>query len=94
MILLLWLTGVADLALTAWGIHIDIVPEGNPIMARAFDWSLMGTVVAGAVVTALVCYFLHWARGHVRWIDYPLWGLLFFRAFVLGLHAVWVVAVI
>ena len=94
MILLLWLTGVADLALTAWGIAIDIVPEANPLMARAYDVSLVGTVVAGTVLTAAVCYFLHWAREHVPWLNPALWGLLLFRLGVLGLHAVWVVAVL
>ena len=94
MIILLWLTGVADLALTAWGIAIDIVPEANPIMARAYDVSLVGTVVAGSLLTAAACYFLHWARERVAWVDVALWGLLAVRAVVLGLHAVWVAAVI
>ena len=94
MILLLWLTGVADLALTAWGLSINLFSEANPLMAWAYDTCTVGTVIIGAIVTGILCYALHWAREHVSWLDTALWGLLAIRFGVLGLHAVWVWTVI
>ena len=94
MIILLWLTGIADLVLTAWGLSIDLFSEANPIMARAYDTCIIGTVIGGATVTGLACYVLHRARERVSWLNPCLWGLLVMRAVVLGLHAVWVTAIL
>ena len=94
MILLLWLAGVADLSLTAWGIHIDIVPEANPVLAWAYDHSLIGTVIAVSIITGAAFWILHLARERVRWLRPMLFVILAVRVVVMGLHAVWVAAVI
>ena len=90
MILLLWLTGVADLMLTGWALSFRLYCEANPIMAWAFEKSIPGAIIGGIVVTTLACWAFHWARGKVRWLNLALWGLLAMRAFVLWVHAGWI----
>ena len=86
MVLLLWVSGVADLILTAWGLSIPLYHEQNPIMARAYEVSPTGAVVAGILVTTLAVWILHVARKRVGWVNPVLWGLLGIRAFVLWVH--------
>ena len=90
MIVLLWLAGVADLVLTAWGLSLGVIREANPVLAWAFDVSPLGTVITGAALTGAIFYGLHLMRDRSRLLYPGLWILLGVRVAVLWLHMRWV----
>ncbi len=90
MIAALWITGVADLVLTAWGLHLGLIEEANPIMAWLFSVSMSGALILALVVMTAALLFLHVARNRVAWVDMALRSLLAIRFSVLVLHMIWI----
>lgn len=83
--------GVADLALTLWGLRVGAIEEANPIMASlvAVHPALAVSVKLG--VTGAAVLILHWAyplRRRLVAVGVALVSLGL--AAVLALHAVWI----
>ncbi len=91
MIIALWITGVADLVLTAWGLQLGVIEEANPIMAWLFGISIPGALLLAVVIMTAALLCLHVARNRVTWVDFALRGLLAIRFSVLALHMIWIV---
>lgn len=90
MIIAIWLTGLVDLLLTAWGLSLGVIEEANPVMVRIFRVSPLWAVILGFIVLTAALYVLAKARKRVWWVDPALVGLLGVRIVVLGMHAIWV----
>ncbi len=92
MIIALWIAGVADLLLTAWGLRLGAIEEANPIMAWLFNASVPCTLITAVVVLTAALMCLHAARDRVPWVEQALRGLLAVRLSVLVLHLMWIIS--
>ena len=77
-----------DVLATAYGLQIGAITEGNPIMAVLYDTSPLLAILAGFALTAL-CVYILWQNRKTPLAYYGLWGVLFIKVYIFGLHIVW-----
>ena len=77
-----------DVLATAYGLQIGTITEGNPIMAVLYDISPLLAILAGFALTTL-CVYVLWKNRKTPLAYYGLWGVLFIKVYIFGLHIVW-----
>ena len=77
-----------DLACTAIGLSMGVITEANPILARMYDWSLIGTCVITFLVVALFVWVI--SRSNKPWVKCAVRGLIVVKVAVMLLHCVWI----
>lgn len=92
MIALIILTAL-DLACTAIGLSMGVVTEANPILARLYDWSLIGTCIIIFIFVALLVVFINKYK-HIKWVQYSTYGIIIVKLLVMLLHINWIMLVI
>ncbi|MCR3922413.1 MAG: DUF5658 family protein [Firmicutes bacterium] len=89
MAIIIWLLGFVDVYLTKHGLYIGAITEGNPIMAQLFNVNPNVAVIFSLGLSAFFLYCLHHLRTRSLLAQRAMWGLLFLRMFIIGLHLHW-----
>lgn len=84
---------IIDMICTTVGLSLGFITEGNPLMARLFDWSVIGTCVLVVLLVGACLAILNTFMYRFKWTRYVVAGLVGVKAFVVLLHCVWIVQV-
>ncbi len=93
VLFILWVTGMADLLLTAWGLRLGVIEEANPLMAWLFSISKPLTLGIGTAVMTAALGFLWYVRKKIAWFETVVRGLLAIRVVVLSIHIYWLLQI-
>jgi hypothetical protein len=93
MIWAIVLLGGLDVAATAWGLHIGVIEEANPLLASMLGamggWAWFATFA----LSALAAVVLWCLRRRCRFVPPAMWLILTARVLAIGLHIRWIVVV-
>lgn len=90
----IYILTIADITLTAAGVRMGYITEANPVLQGMMHTCpiLTGTVMC--VLIGAVMYGVYRARDKIRWLRYPMGGMLVVKMAIIGLHAGWIIQII
>lgn len=87
------LLGLADVAITCWGLANGWIYEANPLMAYLFEQGTLWAVSYAVFANVVLVYLVHTARYAFWWVIPAMWVLFGFKILAMLTHAYWMVGV-
>lgn len=84
---------VIDIVCTTVGLSLGYITEANPVLARMYDWSLVGTCIIIFIFVLLLVMFINKYK-HIKWVQYSIYGIIIVKLLVMLLHINWIMLVI
>lgn len=94
MAALISILALFEVVCTGIGVSAGYIAEGNPLVARLFDLSIVGTCAGVLLLVGMLLWLIAAHANKYAWITYALCFVLFFKVAVALRHVYWIFMVL
>lgn len=90
----IYILTILDAISTITGVQLKVVEEANPFVQSAMTNQPILTGLAVCLLIGAVLYGIYRVRHKIRWLAYPMCGVLAIKVVIMGMHIGWITQVL